>query len=36
VWDWARRCPRALLAAGVVALVTGGVSLFGQPDREIF
>jgi len=35
VRDWARWCRRALVAAGVVALVTGGVSIFGQPDREI-
>ena len=33
--DWARWCRRALVAAGVVALVTGGVSIFGQPEREI-
>jgi len=35
VRDWARWCRRALVAAGVVALVMGGVSIFGQPDREI-
>jgi hypothetical protein len=35
VLDWARWCRRALVAAGVVALVTGGVSIFGQPEREI-
>jgi hypothetical protein len=35
VRDWARWCRRALVAAGVVALATGGVSIFGQPDREI-
>jgi len=35
VRDWARWCRRALVAAGVVALVTGGVSIFGQPGREI-
>ncbi len=33
--DWARWCRRALVAAGVVALVMGGVSIFGQPEREI-
>jgi len=35
VRDWARWCRRALVAAGVLALVMGGVSIFGQPDREI-
>jgi hypothetical protein len=35
VLDWARWCRRALVAVGVVALVMGGVSIFGQPDREI-
>jgi hypothetical protein len=35
VWDWARWCRRALVAAGAVALLAGGVSLFGQPDHEI-
>jgi hypothetical protein len=35
VRDWARWCRRVLVAAGVVALVMGGVSLFGQPDHEI-
>jgi hypothetical protein len=35
VRDWARWCRWTLTAAGVVALVSGGVSLFGQPDREI-
>lgn len=33
--DWARWCRRALVAAGVVALAMGGVSIFGQPAREI-
>ena len=33
--DWARWCRRALVAAGVASLVMGGVSIFGQPDREI-
>ena len=33
--DWARWCRWALVAAGVVALAMGGVSIFGQPDREI-
>ncbi|HEY7140707.1 MAG TPA: hypothetical protein VIE44_11445 [Methylomirabilota bacterium] len=33
--DWARWCRRALAAAGVLALVAGGVSIFGQPDREV-
>lgn len=33
--DWARWCRRALVVAGVVALVMGGVSIFGQPEREI-
>lgn len=32
---WARWCRRALVAAGVLALAMGGVSIFGQPDREI-
>ena len=35
VRDWARWCRWALVAAGVVALAMGGVSIFGQPDREI-
>jgi hypothetical protein len=35
VLDWARWCRRTLVAVGVLALVSGGVSLFGQPDREI-
>ena len=35
VRDWARWCRRALVAAGVLALVTGGVSIFGQPAREV-
>jgi hypothetical protein len=35
VFEWARWCRRALVAAGVVGLVVGGVSIFGQPDREI-
>jgi hypothetical protein len=35
VRDWARWCRRTLVAAGVVALAMGGVSIFGQPDREI-
>lgn len=35
VLDWARWCRRALVAAGVLALVMGGVSIFGQPHREI-
>jgi hypothetical protein len=35
VRDWARWCRWTLVAAGVLALVSGGVSLFGQPDREI-
>ena len=33
--DWARWCRRALVAAGAVALVMGGVSILGQPEREI-
>jgi hypothetical protein len=35
VRDWARWCRWALVAAGAVALVMGGVSIFGQPEREI-
>jgi len=35
VRDWARWCRRALVAGGVLVLVTGGVSIFGQPHREI-
>ena len=35
MFDWARWCRRALVAAGALALVAGGVSTFGQPDREI-
>jgi hypothetical protein len=35
VLDWARWCRRALVAAGAVALVMGGVSICGQPDREV-
>jgi hypothetical protein len=35
VRDWARWCRPALVAAGVVALVMGGVSIFGQPGHEI-
>jgi hypothetical protein len=35
VRDWARWCRRALVAGGVVSLAMGGVSIFGQPDREI-
>ena len=33
--DWARWCRWALVAAGVLTLVGGGVSIFGQPDHEI-
>jgi hypothetical protein len=35
VQDWARWCRRALVAAGVVALAMGGVSIFAQPVHEI-
>jgi hypothetical protein len=35
VRDWARWCRWALVAAGVVSLAMGGVSIFGQPNREI-
>jgi hypothetical protein len=35
VLDWARWCRWALVTAGVLVLLGGGVSLFGQPDREI-
>jgi hypothetical protein len=36
VWEWARWCRFTLVAAGLAALVVGGVSIFGQPEREIF
>jgi hypothetical protein len=35
VREWARWCRRALVAAGLVGLLTGGASIFGQPEREI-
>jgi len=35
VLEWARWCRRALIVVGIVALVAGGVSIFGQPAREI-
>jgi hypothetical protein len=35
VRDWARWCRRALVAAGIGLLAMGGVSIFGQPNREI-
>ena len=33
--DWGRWCRCALVVAGGVALLAGGVSIFGQPDREV-
>jgi hypothetical protein len=30
-----RWCRRALTLVGIVALVSGGISIFGQPAREI-
>jgi hypothetical protein len=35
VLAWARWCRRALTVLGIVALVAGGISIFGQPAREI-
>jgi hypothetical protein len=35
VFEWARWSRRALLVAGAITLIGGGVSLFGQPAREI-